>query len=186
MLIPASHETAALTSRVPAPAAGDQRGNGEIVLLVEDEESLRQLAHRILTGHGYRVHQAGTGPAAVQYAADRAHRVDLLLTDVVMPEMLGTDVADRVHQHRPGVPVLYMSGYARPILASHGADGPGMNILEKPFTEASLLTRIHEALRQARHTAGLTPAALPALTAQAGYGCRTRPRQTLSTALRGP
>ena len=112
--------------------------------------------------------------------------MDLLLTDVVMPEMLGTDVADGVHQHRPGVPVLYMSGYARPILASHGADGPEMNILEKPFTEASLLARIHEALRQAQHAAGLRPAALLALGAQAGYGCRTRPRQTLSTALRGP
>ena len=109
---------------------------------------------RILTGHGYRVHQARTGPAAVQYAADPAHRVDLLRTDVVMPEMLGTDVAESVHQHRPGLPVLYMSGYAQPILASHGADAPEMNILEKPFTEVTLLARIHEALRQAQHAAG--------------------------------
>jgi PAS domain S-box-containing protein len=161
VLIPASHETAAPASRVPAPAAEDQRGSGEVILLVEDEESLRQLAHRILTGHGYRVHQARTGPAAVHYAADPAHRVDLLLTDVVMPEMLGTDVAEGVRQHRPGMPVLYMSGYAQPILASHGADGPEMNILEKPFTEATLLTRIHEALRQAQHAAGLRPALRP-------------------------
>jgi two-component system, cell cycle sensor histidine kinase and response regulator CckA len=69
--------------------------------------------------------------------------------------MVGTDAAEGVHQHRPGVPVWYMSGYAQPILASHGADGPEMNILEKPFTEATLLTRIQQALRQAQHAAGL-------------------------------
>jgi PAS domain S-box-containing protein len=154
VLIPATRQDAALAARVPAPAVEDQRGNGETILLVEDEEILRQLAHRILTGHGYRVHQASTGPAAVQYAADPAHAVDLLLTDVVMPEMLGTDVADRVRRHRPGLPIVYMSGYAQPILASHGAAGPEMNLIEKPFTQVTLLTRVHEALHQAQHAAG--------------------------------
>jgi PAS domain S-box-containing protein len=154
VLLPATQETVTLAEHVPAPAEAEQRGNGESILLVEDEESLRQLAHRILTGHGYRVHQASTGPAAVQYAADPAHRIELLLTDVVMPEMLGTDVAEGVHQYRPSVPVVYMSGYARPILASHGAAGPEMNILEKPFTEVTLLARVHEALRQAQHATG--------------------------------
>jgi CheY-like chemotaxis protein len=80
--------------------------------------------------------------------------VDLLLTDVVMPEMLGTDVADRVRRHRPGLPIVYMSGYAQPILASHGAAGPEMNLIEKPFTQVTLLTRVHEALHQAQHAAG--------------------------------
>ncbi len=80
--------------------------------------------------------------------------MDLLLTDVVMPEMLGTDVADSVHRHRPGVPIVYMSGYAQPILASHGATAPEMNIIEKPFTQVTLLTRVHEALRQAQHAPG--------------------------------
>jgi PAS domain S-box-containing protein len=154
VLLPATSETAALAGRGPAPAEAEQRGNGESILLVEDEERLRQLAHRILTGHGYRVHQASTGPAAVQYAADPAHRIELLLTDVVMPEMLGTDVAEGVHQHRPSVPVVYMSGYAQPILASHGAAGPEVNILEKPFTEVTLLARVHEALHQAQHATG--------------------------------
>jgi len=154
VLIPACRQGASLSARVPAPATKDQQGNGETILLVEDEESLRQLAHRILTGHGYRVHQASSGPAAVQYAADPARPVDLLLTDVVMPEMLGTDVADGVRQHRPGLPIVYMSGYAQPILASHGAAAPEMNIIEKPFTQSTLLARVHEALRQAQHAAG--------------------------------
>jgi PAS domain S-box-containing protein len=154
VLIPATRQGTALAARVPAPAVEDQRGNGETILLVEDEESLRQLAHRILTGHGYRVQQASSGAAAVQYAADPAHTVDLLLTDVVMPEMLGTDVADGVHWHRPGLPIVYMSGYAQPILASHGAAGPEMNLIEKPFTQVSLLTRVHEALHHAQHAPG--------------------------------
>jgi PAS domain S-box-containing protein len=151
VLLPASRQAAGLAARVPAPSVAEQRGNGETILLVEDEQSLRELAHRILTGHGYRVHQATTGPAAVRYAADPGHPMQLLLTDVVMPEMLGTDVADAVHQHRPDVPVVFMSGYAQPILASHGAAGPEMNILEKPFTEATLLTRVHKALHQSEH-----------------------------------
>jgi PAS domain S-box-containing protein len=154
VLLPASRDTAAPKARVPAPAAAEQRGNGETIVLVEDEESLRQLAHRILTGHGYRVHQASTGPAAVRYAADPGHPIDLLLTDVVMPEMLGTDVAEGVRQHRPDLPVVYMSGYALPILASHGAAASEMDIIEKPFTEVTLLARVHEALHQAQHAAG--------------------------------
>jgi PAS domain S-box-containing protein len=154
VLLPASRDTAAPAARVPAPAAAEQRGNGETILLVEDEESLRQLAHRILTGHGYRVHQASTGPAAVRYAADLGHPIDLLLTDVVMPEMLGTEVADGVRQHRPDLPIVYMSGYAQPILASHGAAASEMNIIEKPFTEVTLLAPVHEALHQAQHAAG--------------------------------
>jgi PAS domain S-box-containing protein len=154
VLLPASRASAPLAARVPAPAAADKQGNGECILLVEDEESLRQLAYRILTGHGYRVHQAITGPAAVEYAADPAHPIDLLLTDVVMPEMLGTDVADAVHRHRPALPTVFMSGYAQPILANHGAAAAEMNILEKPFTQVTLLDRVHEALYQAQHAAG--------------------------------
>jgi hypothetical protein len=123
------------------------QGQGECILLVEDEQSLRVLAHRILTRHGYAVHQADSGPDAVQYAADRSHHLDLLLTDVVMPDMLGTEVAHSVKQHRPGLPVVFMSGYAQPILDTHGATGPEMNILEKPFTETSLLARVQQALQ---------------------------------------
>jgi PAS domain S-box-containing protein len=154
VLIPACRESVPLQARVPAPAVEDQRGNGETILLVEDEESLRQLAERILTGRGYHVHQATSGSVAVEYAADPANPIDLLLTDVVMPEMLGTDVADSVHEHRPGLPTVFMSGYAQPILARHGAAGPDMNVLEKPFTEATLLARVHQALHRTQRVSG--------------------------------
>jgi hypothetical protein len=148
-LFPATTDTAAPRPAVPPPSPGEQQGNGETILLLEDEESLRGLANRILTGHGYGVVQAATGSHAVQHAANPANTVDLLLTDIVMPGMLGTDVAERVHHHRPGLPVVYMSGYAQPILDTHGATGPDMDILEKPFTETTLLARIHRALHRA-------------------------------------
>lgn len=109
------------------------------------------LANRILSRHGYHVYQAITGPAAVEYAADPGHVIDLLLTDIVMPDILGTEVAEQVHRHRPGLPVVYMSGYAQPILDTHGATDPQMNILEKRFTETTLLTRVYQALQPAPH-----------------------------------
>jgi PAS domain S-box-containing protein len=147
-LLPAASEAPA----APAPATGSpdgQRGHGETILLVEDEESLRDLAQRILARNGYQVRPALLGPAAVEYAADPAHRIDLLLTDVVMPGMLGTEVASAIHQHRPRLPVVYMSGYAQPILDAHESATHHLDLLEKPFTQATLLARVHHTLHPA-------------------------------------
>jgi len=149
MLLPATDEEAAPHTTVVNPC-DDCRGRGETVLLVEDEESLRQLTSRILTRNGYRVCLAASGPEAVQRASDPAQAIDLLLTDVIMPEMLGNEVAARVRAIHPHVPSLFMSGYARPILDSQGVAGPGVDILEKPFTEATLLAQVRQAISQAR------------------------------------
>ncbi len=73
----------------------------------------------------------------------------MLLTDVIMPEMLGNEVAAAVRAARPGLPALYMSGYAQPILDSHGMEALSIDILEKPFTEAALLARVHETISRA-------------------------------------
>jgi len=116
---------------------------------VEDEESLRQLTSRILTRSGYQVCMVATGAEAVRRARDPAQPIDLLLTDVVMPEMLGNEVAARVVAVRPGIPALFMSGYAQPILDSHGVPSPRFDILEKPFTEAALLSRVRQAINGA-------------------------------------
>ena len=133
------------------PAAGDgQRGHDETILLVEDEASLRELTRRILTRSGYQVCVAASGGEAVQRASNPAQPIDLLLTDVVMPEMLGNEVAVRVGAIRPGLPALFMSGYAQPILDSHGVPAPRYDILEKPFTEAALLTRVRQAMKAPR------------------------------------
>jgi PAS domain S-box-containing protein len=145
VLLPATDEDAG-PDVAPAVSGDDQRGHGETILLVEDEESLRELTRRILTRSGYRVRAAATGSEAVRAASDPAQPVDLLLTDVVMPEMLGNEVATRVGAVRPGVPALFISGYAQPILDTHGVPAPQFDILEKPFTEAALLGRVRQAL----------------------------------------
>ena len=115
-------------------------------MLVEDETSLRELTARILTRNGYQVRAAPTATAAPTIAADTGQPIDLLLTDVVMPEMLGNEVARRVHAIRPALPVLYMSGYAQPVLDTHGALTTHIDLLEKPFSEATLLTRVRRAI----------------------------------------
>jgi signal transduction histidine kinase/CheY-like chemotaxis protein len=152
-LLPATSEEAA---RSEAPPAVSPRGRGETVLLVEDEASLQELASRILTRSGYKVRVALTASQAPSIAGDTGQPIDLLLTDVVMPEMLGDEVARRVHAVRPALPVLYMSGYAQPILDTHGAFAHQIDLLEKPFTEATLLTRVRRAIDNATHPA--TPA----------------------------
>ncbi len=151
VLLPATEEDA--QPQVPLARSGDdQRGHGETILLVEDETSLRDLTSRILTRNGYQVRAVGSGADAVRLASDPAQAVDLLLTDVVMPEMMGNEVAARVGAIRPSVPALFMSGYAPPILDSHGVPEASYDILEKPWTETALLSRVRKALSQAGRT----------------------------------
>jgi PAS domain S-box-containing protein len=152
-LLPATSEEAA---RSEAPPAAAPRGRGETILLVEDETSLQELASRILTRNGYQVRTARTAPEAPTIAGDTSQPIDLLLTDVVMPEMLGNEVARRVHAVRPALPVLYMSGYAQPVLDTHGAFADQIDLVEKPFSESTLLTRVRRAIDNGPHPA--TPA----------------------------
>jgi signal transduction histidine kinase/CheY-like chemotaxis protein len=149
-LLPATSEEAA---RSAGPQAAAPRGRGETILLVEDEASLQELAARILTRNGYQVRAARTAVEAPSIASDTSQPIDLLLTDVVMPEMLGNEVARRIHAIRPALPVLYMSGYAQPILDTHGAFAHQIDLLEKPFTEATLLTRVRRAIDNTTHPA---------------------------------
>jgi CheY-like chemotaxis protein len=149
-LLPATSEEAG-RSAAPQPAA--PRGRGETILLVEDEASLQELAARILTRNGYHVRTARTAAEAPSIAGDTSQPIGLLLTDVVMPEMLGNEVARRVHAIRPALPVLYTSGYAQPILDTHGAFAHQIDLLEKPFTEATLLTRVRHAIDNGTHPA---------------------------------
>ena len=152
-LLPATSEEAAKSK---APHAAPPGGRGETILLVEDETSLQELASRILTDNGYKVCIALTASEAPSIAGNTGQPIDLLLTDVVMPEMLGNEVARRVRAVRPDLPVLYMSGYAQPILDTHGAFADQIDLLEKPFSKATLLTRVRRAIDNGTHPA--TPA----------------------------
>jgi PAS domain S-box-containing protein len=146
ILLPATGRVAA---GVAAPPAGmpDGAAPSATILLVEDENVLRQVAVRILTRAGYDVLPADGGAQAVHFAKTHPDPIDLLLTDVIMPNMLGNEVAERIRSIRPGIPVLYMSGYASPVLTENGTLQDGVVIVEKPFTSRELLDRIQAVLR---------------------------------------
>ena len=124
-------------------------GNGETVLVVEDEDAVRQLSERILLRAGYRVLLAGRGDAALEICARDGEVIDLLLTDVVMPGMLGPELVARVSDIRPELPVLYMSGYIHQIAGELGTGGGGTPFIEKPFTADGLLAGVRDALEGA-------------------------------------
>jgi hypothetical protein len=123
---------------------------GETVLVVEDERALREVASRILGRHGYHVLTAGSGPEALKIVEHRTDGIHLLLTDVVMPQMLGEELAAKVRELCPDICVLYMSGYAQPVLASQGTLDDGVTLVEKPFSEPVLLERVREVLDRPR------------------------------------
>jgi two-component system cell cycle sensor histidine kinase/response regulator CckA len=116
------------------------RGGGETILVVEDEPALLEVTRRILDENGYDVLVATGGPEALKLATEHQGEIDVLLTDVVMPEMLGKEVAERLSALRPGVRVLFMSGYAQPVVGLTG------EIIDKPFTETALLGRLRAVL----------------------------------------
>jgi CheY-like chemotaxis protein len=107
---------------------------------------LREVTRRILTRNGYRVLTAASGPAALKTAEHADCDIDLLLTDVIMPHMLGKELATKTRAVYPGIRVLYMSGYAQPVLASQGTLDPGVTLVEKPFSEPDLLQKIRDVL----------------------------------------
>jgi CheY-like chemotaxis protein len=119
----------------------------ETVLVVEDEEPLRMLARICLEGNGYRVLDAPNAAAALELAGKHGGRIDLLLTDVVMPGMSGRELAKRLSALR-GVKVLYMSGYNNDLIDHDGILDRDTVLLEKPFTLHSLLTKVYEVLHR--------------------------------------
>jgi len=142
VILPAA-EAAPDPPRVPTRVAG---GRGETVLVVEDEETVRRLAVRLLLDAGYDVLEAGRLSEAVDACDGGARRIDLLLTDVVMPEGSGQEVAQRLGEQQEGMRVLFMSGYGEEVTSRHGAAGAGAPLLAKPFTRDALLSAVADAL----------------------------------------
>ena len=129
-----------------AAAAGPPPGGTETVLLVEDEPALRVLVEEILTKGGYHVLQNEKPEAALALAASHGGAIDLVLTDVIMPNMSGRQMADALRLERPRIRVLFMSGYTDDAISHHGILEPGTHFLEKPFTADGLLRKIREVL----------------------------------------
>jgi CheY-like chemotaxis protein len=136
--LPGEHRAA------PDGIALPPRGGSETVLLVEDEPQLRALSSRVLREHGYHVLEACDGAHGLEVASAFGSRIDLLLTDVVMPRMGGRVLADLLRTERPRLRVLFASGYAE--TADGALDPKGQPLLQKPFTTATLLFRVRQIL----------------------------------------
>jgi len=129
----------------PAPVEAVRHGGGT-VLVVEDDEQLRRLTHRALATQGYTVLEADRGSTALDVARRHKGAIDLLLTDVIMPDTNGRKLADTLRPARPGLRVLYMSGYPDGAIANHGMLEPGVAYLAKPFTTEAVVRKVREVL----------------------------------------
>ena len=134
----------------PAPEIGP-RGS-ETVLLVEDEDVVRGLATHILEDAGYKVLAARGGAEAIQLCTGPVKQIDLLLTDVVMPETSGKEVAERVTALRPHLKVLFMSGYTDEAIVHHGVLDSNVEFIQKPFTPMGLSKKVREVLDSNGHS----------------------------------
>ncbi|HEX4782921.1 MAG TPA: PAS domain S-box protein [Candidatus Sulfotelmatobacter sp.] len=135
-----------LAERHPAPAAPTALGGSETVLLVEDEESVRQLVRETLAAKGYRVMEASNGEGGLSAAAQHNGKIDLVITDVVMPGMGGRELVKQLAQTCPETKVLYLSGYTEDAIFSEGTLESGAAFLQKPFTLQSLARKVREVL----------------------------------------
>jgi two-component system cell cycle sensor histidine kinase/response regulator CckA len=135
----AEHASAKKTAQSPS------RGS-ETVLLVEDENSVRELVRDTLISRGYKVIDAGDGTTGMQLSEAYSGNIDILVTDVVMPGMSGRELAQRVAAARPSIKVLYLSGYTEDAIIHEGALDPGTAFLQKPFTLHGLARKVHEVL----------------------------------------
>ena len=140
-----------ITERVPADVSIKKKASLEVkghetILLVEDDKQVRDLAHVILMENGYTVLPAQNGKDALKVCALHEDPIDLLLTDVVMPEMNGKALFSILREKQPNMKVIYMSGYTENIVSHHGVLDEGLQFIQKPFTVYNLTAKVREAL----------------------------------------
>jgi len=137
----------AVSPTIPQEKSGDLPRGTETVLLVEDEPAVRDLAKRVLRGQGFKVLDAANGEEALRVVREHAGaRIELLLTDVVMPRMGGRELADRLKATYPELKILFTSGYTDKANTHFGTLEPGMAFLQKPFTPEALIHQVREIL----------------------------------------
>jgi len=131
----------------PLPTSEAPRGT-ETVLLAEDEQDVREVAREFLESGGYTVLEARDGAEALQIAARHSGSIDLLVTDMVMPRMTGQELAGRLQQNRPGLRVIYMSGYSEHAAAEAAQGDSSMRLLTKPFSRTAILRLARQTLNE--------------------------------------
>ncbi len=130
--------------KVPTASLPLSRGQGERVLVVEDDPDVRQFVYEALLDLGYEPTQVSSGDQALE--AISKNKFDVLLTDVVMPGMNGRELASAINSRLPNIKVIYMTGYSRNAIVHHGRLDPGVVLLQKPFTREELSGRLRAAL----------------------------------------
>jgi CheY-like chemotaxis protein len=138
-------EDADFAPRVEPLQVRSLRGD-ETVLLVEDEDVVRKFAHRVLESYGYTVHAVADPRQAIEFISPRISAIDIIVTDVVLPDMNGRVMATALREQHPESKVLYMSGYADNAIVHHGILERGMRFLPKPFSAEALARSVRDAL----------------------------------------
>jgi len=139
-----------------APATGESRAQSsplrgsETILVVEDDDAIRTLIREVLEKLGYVVHQAGSGAEAMQLCERYPGRIDLVVSDVIMPSMGGRELAARLALSRPEIKILFMSGYTDNAILHHDVLPPRTTFLEKPFMTRTLARKVREVLDRVR------------------------------------
>ena len=146
--LPRVQEATQPASHIPVPL--ELNGGSETVMLVEDEESVRELVRETLESKGYRVLEAENGVAALRLINQHTNPIEMLITDVVMPGMSGRELSARLCASHPHTKVLYLSGYTEDAIVHEGVLEPGTAFLQKPFTLQALARKVREVLGSPR------------------------------------
>jgi hypothetical protein len=149
VFLPAAEQNVAVENLGEIIDGLNPRIGTETVLVVDDEDALREVTRRILTRNGYTVITASSSAEAIEIAASYPRDIDLLLTDVIMPIMQGPTVANKVRQLRPDIKVLFISGYAQPVLEAGAVLETEFELVEKPFNQVTLLEHVRKVLDHA-------------------------------------
>jgi PAS domain S-box-containing protein len=147
IVLPAGEE-AIVPREGPVPLTLEQNGQGERILLVEDDDVLREAIRRMLSKSGFQVFPCADGAEALHVLRRASSRFDVLLTDVVMPKMLGPELAQLVREEQADIRILFMSGYAAGALGPTNRLDEGCDLLRKPFGHQQLLTKLREVLAE--------------------------------------
>jgi two-component system, cell cycle sensor histidine kinase and response regulator CckA len=146
--LPQVVETPAAEPLLPLDFGSLPKGN-ETILLVEDDEAVRDLTAQVLRGQGYRVIEATNGDIALSIMREKdPPEVQLLLTDVIMPRMGGKELAEHIRRLRPDIKVIFASGYTEEAITRHGVIAPGSYLLQKPFSLKTLTEKVREVMDQ--------------------------------------
>ena len=134
------------TAEPDRPVAPSVPAGSETILLVEDDEDVRDFATAVLGADGYVVITASSGAEAIGLADRHAGAIDLIVTDVVMPGMNGRELTDRLKVTRPGMKVLFISGYTADVIVRRGVSDDAVSFLAKPFSKATLAAKVRKIL----------------------------------------